>query len=473
MKYKIIVDKQSRTNPSADKKEYIIDIEELRSKGDTCDSLVITKTEDYVMRRLKLTEFYILEELETPIKEPLDNINIELFEGDNYIYLIDMVGNKFYAEYLIKNDFNDTYPTKSEMKSSIKLTTQNINLSVNQKLQNYSTTEEMKGAINLKVNEINLKLDKKVNNEDYTSAQILLNINNDTSEAKIKADKISLEGKTINLTSENVKIISTNFSVDENGNLSCTNANISGKLTAGSEIIGATITGGTISIGNNRDFYVNSIGTAYCKSLHVTSKENVCTFDIRADNDTRLIEFTNNHIILRKTVSSSSAITIGIDSSGNGSIYLDSNGGIILGNLISINLNSALNGGNLSVNGTNALISCEGIMQATNFVNTSEERFKINIQKLADKIKNKLTTKTALDIIKNTDICEFNYYGKTEKTVGLVIGEGYKTPKELIKTIKDSKGKESQGIDLYSMISLAYKAIQELADKISNMEVIN
>ena len=157
MKYKIIVDKQSRTNPSADKKEYIIDIEELRSKGDTCDSLVITKTEDYVMRRLKLTEFYILEELETPIKEPLDNINIELFEGDNYIYLIDMVGNKFYAEYLIKNDFNDTYPTKSEMKSAIELTTQNINLSVNQKLQNYSTTKEMNASIKLKANEIDQK----------------------------------------------------------------------------------------------------------------------------------------------------------------------------------------------------------------------------------------------------------------------------------------------------------------------------
>lgn len=102
MKYKIVVDKQSRTNPSADKKEYIIDIEELRFKGNIYDSLVITKDEDYVLRRLKLTEFYVLEELEEPIKEPLDNINIELFEGDNYIYLIDMVGNKFYAEYIVK-----------------------------------------------------------------------------------------------------------------------------------------------------------------------------------------------------------------------------------------------------------------------------------------------------------------------------------------------------------------------------------
>ena len=107
MKYKIIVDKQSRTNPSEEKREYEVDIEELRFKGDVYDSLVITKDEDYVMRRLELTDFYVLKELETPIKEPLENINIELFEGDNYIYLIDMTGNKFYAEYLIKNDFSE------------------------------------------------------------------------------------------------------------------------------------------------------------------------------------------------------------------------------------------------------------------------------------------------------------------------------------------------------------------------------
>lgn len=412
----------------------------LRQNDKVCDEFILENGQAKVIRRVNKSGTTKAKES----VEELGKLEILLKEGTNTITIQNYTA-RIKAKWAIKSNYTDIFATNIKMETNLELQAQKFDV----------------------------KLSKKVDEEEYTSAEILLKINKDESEAKIKADKISLEGKTINLTSENVKITSRNFSVDENGKLSCTNADISGKLTAGSEIIGATITGGTISIGNNRDFYVNSIGTAYCKSLHVTSKENVCTFDIRADDDTRLIEFTNNHIILRKTVSSSSAITIGIDSSGNGSIYLDSNGGIILGNLISINLNSALNGGNLSVNGTNALISCEGIMQATNFVNTSEERFKINIQKLADKIKNKLTTKTALDIIKNTDICEFNYYGKTEKTVGLVIGEGYKTPKELIKTIKDSKGKESQGIDLYSMISLAYKAIQELADKISNMEVIN
>lgn len=226
MKYKIIVDKQSRTNPSADKKEYIIDIEELRSKGDTYDSLVITKTEDYVMRRLKLTEFYILEELETPKKEAIPNLNIELFEGDNYIYLVDMVGNKFYAEYLIKNDFNDTYITESEMNSAIELTTQNIILSVNQKLQNYSTTEEMNASINLKANEIDQVVSKKVGKDE-----IISKINQTPETITIDANKINING-TVSANG--------NFKVDTKGNMECNNGKFKGNifLDNGKKVIG-------------------------------------------------------------------------------------------------------------------------------------------------------------------------------------------------------------------------------------------
>ena len=231
MKYKIIVDKQSRTNPSSEKREYEVNIEELRFKGDVYDSLIITKDEDYVMRRLKLTEFYVLEELEQPVKEPLENINIELFEGDNYIYLIDMVGNKFYAEYLIKNDFNDMYPTKKEMNSAINLSAQSIELTVNQKLEGYSTTEEMNSAIQLLSNAIALEIAKKVNNEDYTSAEILLRINGDSSEAKIKADKIDING-TVSANG--------NFKIDTNGNMECNNGSFKGNiyLQNGNKVVG-------------------------------------------------------------------------------------------------------------------------------------------------------------------------------------------------------------------------------------------
>lgn len=226
MKYKIIVDKQSRTNPSNEKKEYEIDIEELRAKGDVHDSLVITKDEDYVMRRLKLTEFYVLEKLETPKKESIQNLNIELFEGDNYIYLVDMVGNKFYAEYLIKNDFNDIYTTKSEMYSAIELTTQNIGLSVNQKLTKYSTTEEMNASINLKANEINQVVSKKVGKDE-----IISKINQTPETITIDANKINING-TVSANG--------NFKVDTNGNMECNNGKFKGNifLDNGKKVIG-------------------------------------------------------------------------------------------------------------------------------------------------------------------------------------------------------------------------------------------
>lgn len=157
------------------------------------DSLVITKSEDYVIRRLSLSKYGVLSVLDKEIKEPLKDVNIELFDGDNYIYLVDMVGNRFYAEYLIKNDFNDVYATRNEMRSAINSSAQGIELSVNQKLTEYSTTEEMNALIQLLSQSILLEVAKKVDDEDYTAAQILLKINEDISEAKIKADKISLE----------------------------------------------------------------------------------------------------------------------------------------------------------------------------------------------------------------------------------------------------------------------------------------
>lgn len=197
MNYKIIIDKQSRINPSEEKKEYVVDIEELRAKGNIYDSLIVTKDEDYVLRRLKLTEFHVLNVLDAPIKEELPGLNIELFEGDNYIYLVDMTENRFYGEYIIKNEFTDEFVTKNEMNSSINSTAKSIELNVNQKLDNYSTTEEMNSAIEMESDKINIEVKKKVSNADYTSAQILAMINGDESEVVIKGDKVDINGKKV------------------------------------------------------------------------------------------------------------------------------------------------------------------------------------------------------------------------------------------------------------------------------------
>lgn len=207
MQYKIIVDTQSRTNPSGNAKEYIIDIEELRYLGDVHDSLIITYDEDYVMRRLSLSKYHVLTVLDEPIKESIEGVNIELFEGDNYIYIEDMTGNVISASYVIKNEFTDTYATKIEMNATISVV----------------------------ANEINQKVEKKVDEEIVTGAYLIQKINGDTSESLLKADKISLEGYTT---------INGGFSVDEEGNASIANGAVAINTNGIQMADGTSIVGG-------------------------------------------------------------------------------------------------------------------------------------------------------------------------------------------------------------------------------------
>lgn len=79
---------------------------------------------------------------------------------------------------------------------------------------------------------------------------------------------------------------------------------------------------------------------------------------------------------------------------------------------------------------------------------TSLESIKKNISKL---------DKNALDIISKSDIYEYNLKSEQDedkKHVGFVIGEGYKTPQEVI-------SKEGNSIELYSAIGILWKAMQE------------
>lgn len=68
----------------------------------------------------------------------------------------------------------------------------------------------------------------KVSATDYNGATIASLINQSASTVQIEAGHISLAGKTINLTSENIAISATNFSVDKDGNLQASNAHLTG-----------------------------------------------------------------------------------------------------------------------------------------------------------------------------------------------------------------------------------------------------
>ena len=96
-------------------------------------------------------------------------------------------------------------------------------------------------------------------------------------------------------------------------------------------------------------------------------------------------------------------------------------------------------------------------MKSNEFRNSSLKKLKKNIEKLDIK---------ATDLIKNTDICTYNF--KTEndnnkKHIGLIIGEGYNCPIEIM-------SEDEQSIEQYSMTSVAWKAIQELTKEIDDLK---
>ena len=103
----------------------------------------------------------------------------------------------------------------------------------------------------------------------------------------------------------------------------------------------------------------------------------------------------------------------------------------------------------------------DGTCSATTFSNISSEEKKRSIEPYKD---------SALDKIKEADIYTYSYENEKKsanKHIGLVIGDKYNTPKELV---VDTEGEDAQGIDLYAMISMAWKAIQEQQEKIDALE---
>lgn len=200
---------------------------------------------------------YLLE-TNTAVSYPFPTLKLK--DGDYTISLPGYSTGYIFARLMTQNIYTTQFATRAEVNSEITAKADEINIGVDKKLTKYSTTEQMNAAINVKSEAINIEVGKKVNKTDYTGANIMLLVNNDTSGALINASKIKivandiltiLAGNTIDLTSKNIRISSNNFSVDTSGLLKATNAEISGKITATSGSIGGcNIENGILQIAN-------------------------------------------------------------------------------------------------------------------------------------------------------------------------------------------------------------------------------
>lgn len=212
---------------------------------------------------------------------------IALSEGDYEVSVLNYNLAYIQVKLMASNIYTSQFATKVEMNSEISQTAEHINLSVDKKLTNYSTTNEMNSAISIKANEITSSVNNTFKNYSTTSQmnsaisqsassvtssvtttltnnmnntlknystttqmnstikqtadsinstvskkvgynEIISKINQSPESVSINANKISLYGKTLNLSADNTAITSNNFSVNTNGDMFCSNANING-----------------------------------------------------------------------------------------------------------------------------------------------------------------------------------------------------------------------------------------------------
>ena len=226
----------------------------------------------------------------------------------------------------------------------------------------------------------------------------------------MKLIKFLLNGKEINLTGDNAIIKSNNFNVDKFGNMTCSNA--------------------TFNKGR----------------VYLTSDEVTPSFKITSENSQYDFMDVN-----------SSGVNIFTSNLSRCYFGLTSNNSSLDGSMIILTSSNGQYRSSLSEKELFVTTAWVDELKYYTLTQRSQEELKCKINKLND---------NCIEIVKKSDIYKFNF--KTDNNThkpryGFVIGEKYNTPNEVISENKD-------GIDLYSMTSILWKAIQEQQEQIEQLQ---
>lgn len=135
----------------------------------------------------------------------------------------------------------------------------------------YATKTQMAAAeAAISVNATNIT--SKVSLTDYTGATIASKINQSATSVVIQAAHISLAGKTIALTSDNITIDSTYFKVSKTGAITATSGTIGGFTIDSTSIHTAGTSGNTTTSGA---IYLSNASSGFSRSIGGTSRSNL------------------------------------------------------------------------------------------------------------------------------------------------------------------------------------------------------
>ena len=162
----LVVDKTQTL--SEDAKMYHLPITKLYVKDDVFDEFVIEKKNAYLIHRIGVNQDGTTYILENEVIEDLGTINIELFEGDNYIYLYSFQNESvvYEIDYTIPSEFTKEFATEVYVDSSVVQTANQIMLQVNEKVDEEEiiaklnvAVEDGQGVINLIGNSVTIDSD--------------------------------------------------------------------------------------------------------------------------------------------------------------------------------------------------------------------------------------------------------------------------------------------------------------------------
>ena len=376
-------------------------IKELNAIGNVSDEFVWQYNKMKLIHRIGVAtngDLYILPQ---EYEEDLGELEIVIPEGDGYFIFESFPYSIISITYMLKNEYTETFATKAELESEIKVTTDSITSTVSATFETKENANKQYSQIKQTTDSITSTVSKKIGSEEVVSS-----INQSAEEIQLKSNRLVVD--------------SNNFKMTKEGNLTCNNSNMNS----------ATMNDVTI---NNGEITLTGENWSDSK-LNIISESN----NDRGSLSPLSLTFTSQSFNVDAQHS-----MFGVMAKNNSGDYAN----------YECNIAKIMNGNN-----TTSYMTALGVWSSA-FNNTSLESKKKNI----------VLDDGCLKEILKTDITSFNWNYEDDddqKHIGLIIpdkGGNYKVSPKVLTHDKDA-------VDLYSMVGMSWKAIQELYDIIKEKD---